>query len=39
MLMWLNFIYVLVWILRLAFSVDEIKMGFKVNHKDKLCIA
>ena len=39
MLMWMNFICPLVCLLGLVFSVDEVKMGFKGKHKDKLQIA
>ena len=35
---WLNFICPMVWLLGLAFSVDEMTMGFKGKYKDKLRI-
>ena len=38
MLMWLKFVFPLVWLLRLEFSVDDITMGFKVKHKDQIRI-
>ena len=38
MLMWLKLFLPLVWLLRLAFSVDDMIMGFNFKHKDKLRI-
>ena len=38
MLMWLKLFLPLVWLLGLAFSVDDMIMGFNFKHKDKLRI-
>ena len=35
LLMWMNFIFPALWMLAVAFSVDEMTMGFKGQHTDK----
>ena len=35
MLSWMNFIFPTIWLLACAFSVDEMTMGFKGQHRDK----
>ena len=35
LLTWINFIFPALWLLACAFSVDEMTMGFKGQHKDK----
>ena len=35
LLAWMNFIFPVIWLLAVAFSVDEMTMGFKGQHKDK----
>ena len=35
LLKWINFIFPALWMLACAFSVDEMTMGFKGQHKDK----
>ena len=36
MLMWPKSVFPLMWLIELEISVDDMKMGFKVKHKDKL---
>lgn len=38
LLTWMNYIFPSLWLLACAFSVDEMTMGFKGHHKDKLRI-
>jgi hypothetical protein len=35
LLMWMNFLFPLIWLLGVAFSIDEMTMGFQGRHADK----
>ena len=35
MLLWMNFLFLTIWLMGLAFSVNEMTMGFQGRHKDK----